>query len=619
MGFTSWQERYKHKLTSAQEALKQVRSGSRVFVGSACGEPTLLLTALRERGEELADTEIINILTMGVAPYVEPELASNLRYSSLFLSGTTRQAVSEGRADYTPVFLSDVPALFKSGQIPIDTALIEISPPDEHGFCSYGISVDITKSATESAKIVIAEVNANMPRVLGDSFINVENIDILVESNLPILEPKAPATDETVSRVGEYVAELIGDGATIQCGIGTVSEALLPCIKDRRDLGVHTELFSEGLIDLIEAGVVTGNRKTLHRGKVVASFCMGTRRLYDFVDNNPLFEFHPSEYTNDPFIISQNDNMISINAALEVDLTGQVCADSLGYTFYSGIGGHADFIRGAARSKGGKPIIVLPSTTRDGSKSRIVPHLSTGAGVVTTRGDVHYVVTEYGIAYLHGKSIRDRAMALINIAHPKFREELLAVAKERHYVYADQALPPRGTQYPKELVCHKTFEGGLDVLFRPIKPADERVLQEFFYSLSDKSIYKRFFSPKRYFPHKEAQPWVNIDYSRWMVIAGLIGDKERGEKVIALAHYKRGGESENKAYITLAVAESYQNRGIGTSLLQYLAQVARERGVAVFTASVLYENKTVLSVIRKIGREIETTPRGLYYSVSIKL
>ena len=618
MKYIPWQERYKHKLSSHQEALKCVKRGQRVFIGSACAEPQLLVEELSRLGAQLADTEIVHTLTLGTAPYVKPKFIDSFRYSSFYIGPNVRQAVSEGRADYIPTFLSEVPAIFRSGRIPIDVALIQVSPPDKQGFCSYGISVDVVKSAAESARIVIAEVNPQMPRTLGDSFIHVDDIDILVESDRPILEinPVIP-DEEVVSKIAGNVAQLIEDGDTFQIGIGRVPHAILPFLKDKKDLGVHTEVFGNGTIDLIESGAITCKKKTLHPGKIIASFCMGSRRLYDFVDNNPFFEFHPSDYTSDPLIISQNDKMVAINAALEVDLTGQVCADSSGHFFYGGIGVHSDFIRGAARSKGGKPIIILPSTTRDGLSSRIVPHLSEGAGVVTTRGDIHYVVTEYGIANLHGRNIRHRAMDLIRIAHPKFREELLATAKEYHYVYSDQVLPPVNTQYPKGLETYETLKDNLVIFFRPIKPSDERMLQEFFYSLSDRAIYRRYFTPKKTLLHHEAQWLVNLDYREQIAIAGIKRDEKGNERMVAVGRYIMD-RSSNMAEVDFAVADQYHSKGVGSFLLKYLIQIAKERGISGFTAEVLASNPAMLRVFHKSGYVIKSILDGGSHSISFR-
>jgi len=613
-----WQERYKHKLYSQQDALKCIKRGQRVFVGSACAEPQLLVEELTNLGSQLSDTEIIHTLTLWSAPYVEPKFIDSFRYSTFYVGPNVRQAVSEGRADYIPTFLSDVPAIFRSGRIPIDVALIQVSPPDKQGFCSYGISVDVVKSAAESARIVIAEVNPRMPRTLGDSFIHVDDIDILVASDRPIIEVNPVIPDEEITfQIAEKTAQLIEDGDTIQMGIGRIPYAIFPFLRDKKDLGIHTEVFGDGTIKLIESGIITCKKKTLHPGKVIASFCMGSRHLYDFVDNNPFFEFHPSDYTSNPFIISQNDRMVAINAALEVDLTGQVCADSSGHLFYGGIGVHCDFIRGAARSRGGKSIIVLPSTTVDGSKSRIVPHLSEGAGVVTTRGDVHYVITEYGIANLRGRNIRHRAMDLIRIAHPKFRKELLAAAKEYSYVYPDQVLPPLTAQYPKELETYKTFKDNLVVFFRPVKPSDERMLQEFFYSLSDRSTYRRYFTSKKTLLHKEAQWLVNLDYREQMAIVGIKKDEKGNEKIITVGRYFLD-RTTNMAEVDFTIGDQDQNKKVGSFLLRYLIQIAKEQGISGFTAEVLATNPAMLKVFYKSGCIIKSILDGGSYSISFR-
>ena len=428
----AWERIYHERMTTAEEAVQVIQSGQRVFLTGNCSVPQKALAALvkRARAGEVENVEIVQVLTVGDADYVSPDLAGKLRVNTLFISANVRKAVHEGRADFTPIFLSEIPGLFRSGQLPLDVALIHVSPPDEHGFCSFGIEVGITKPAAESAKYVIAEVNDRMPRALGDSFIHVSKIDkfIPVSYNLPEMPQGSPG--EVQMRIAEYIAELVPDGATLQLGIGGIPDAVLLYLRDKKDLGIHTEMFSDGVVELVEQGVITNERKTIHRGKIIVGFVLGSQRLYDFVDNNAMVEFHPTDYVNDPFIISQNDNMISINSAIEVDLTGQVCADSIGPKFYSGVGGQVDFVRGAARSKGGKPIIALPSTAKGGSISRIVSTLKPGAGVTTSRNDVHYVVTEYGVAYLHGKTIRQRVNSLINIAHPDFRDQLRYEAKK---------------------------------------------------------------------------------------------------------------------------------------------------------------------------------------------
>lgn len=420
----SWELEYKKKLQTADEALRCVRSGTRVYIQPGCAEPEALVEALMRRAPELYDVEIVHMMTMGCAPYVAPEMAGHFRHNAMFIGGNVREAINDGRADYTPIYLSEIEALFESGAMPIDVALIEVSPPDSHGFCSFGVGVDTTLTAAKCARYVVAQVNDYMPRTYGDSFIHVSDLDAVVESSRPLCELKKPEVTEMHVAIARHVAGLIEDGAVLQTGVGGIPDAVLPFLGDRKDLGVHSELVSEGVIPLIENGVITGARKNYKPRKIIVGFALGTRRFFEFVDNNPIFEFHPTAYTNDPALIARNDNMVAINSALQVDLTGQVCSDSIGNQFYSGIGGQVDFLRGASRSKGGKPIIAISSTAKNGTISRIVPMLSPGAGVVTSRGLVRYVVTEHGVAYLHGKSIRERARALIQIADPKFRAEL---------------------------------------------------------------------------------------------------------------------------------------------------------------------------------------------------
>lgn len=420
----SWQIEYKKKLRTPDEALRCVQSGMRVYIQPGCAEPETLVEALIRRAPAVYDVEIVHMMTMGCAPYVAPEMAGHFRHNAVFIGPNVREAINDGRADYTPIYLSEIEELFESGAMPLDVALLELSPPDSHGFCSFGVGVDTSLTAAKCARYVVAQINDQMPRTYGDSFIHVNEIDVIVESSRPLCTPKEHQSTDMHNAIARNVAGLIGDGSVIQTGIGGIPDAVLPLLMDRKDLGIHSELVSDGVIPLIESGVITGARKNFKPRKVIVGFVIGTKRMFEFVDNNPIFEFHPTSYTNDPLLIARNDNMIAINSALEVDLTGQVCSDSIGTFFYSGIGGQVDFLRGASRSKGGKPIIALPSTAKKGTLSRIKPMLSPGAGVVTSRGLIRYVVTEYGVAQLHGKSIRERAKALIEVAHPKFREEL---------------------------------------------------------------------------------------------------------------------------------------------------------------------------------------------------
>jgi 4-hydroxybutyrate CoA-transferase len=420
----SWKVEYMKKLRTPDEALRGVRSGMRVYIQPGCAEPETLVEALMRRAPDLEDVEIVHMMTFGAAPYVAPDMAGHFRHNAMFIGGNVREAINDGRADYTPIYLSEIEALFESGAMPIDVALIEVSPPDAHGFCSFGVGVDTTLTAAKCAGYVVAQVNDQMPRTYGDSFIHVTDIDAVVESSRPLCAKNESKIDDIHVAIARNVAGLIEDGAVLQTGIGGIPDAVLPFLMDRKDLGVHSELVSEGVMPLIDAGVINGARKNFKPRKIILGFAIGSKKLFDFVDNNPIFEFHPTSYTNDPLFIARNDNMVAINSALQVDLTGQVCSDSIGTLFYSGIGGQVDFLRGASRARGGRPIIALPATAKNGTVSRITPMLSPGAGVVTSRGLIRYVVTEFGVAYLHGKSIRERAKALIEIAHPKFRDEL---------------------------------------------------------------------------------------------------------------------------------------------------------------------------------------------------
>jgi len=430
----SWETDYKKRLQTADEALACVQSGMRVYIQPGCAEPETLVEALMRRGPFVEDVEIVHMMTMGAAPYVAPEMAGHFRHNAMFIGGNVREAINEGRADYTPIYLSEIEAQFESGAMPIDVALLELSPPDSHGFCSFGVGVDTSLTAAKCARYVVAQINDQMPRTYGDSFIHVTDLDAIVDSSRPLCAITLPEISDMHRAIARNVAGLIEDGSVLQTGIGGIPDAVLPFLTDRKDLAAHSELVSDGVIPLIEAGVLTGARKNFKPRKIILGFALGTKRLFDFVDNNPIFEFHPTAYTNDPALIARNDKMVAINSALQVDLTGQVCSDSIGSRFYSGIGGQVDFLRGSSRSKGGKAIIAISSTAKDGTISRIVPMLSPGAGVVTSRGLIRFVVTEYGVAYLHGKTIRERAQALIDIAHPKFREELYQFCEKTRWL-----------------------------------------------------------------------------------------------------------------------------------------------------------------------------------------
>lgn len=430
----NWRDEYRRKSTSPAEAVQCIQSNMRVYIHPGCAEPEALVEALLERGPSVKNVEILHLMTTGRADYIAPQMEGHFRHNAMFIGGNVRQAINEGRADYTPIFLSQVEDLFEGGQIPIDVALIQVSPPDAHGYCSFGVGVDATLTAARCAKLVVAQVNDHMPRTFGDSFIHVKDIDVVVEVSRPLCELKPHQITDVHRAIGRRISGLIEDGATLQLGIGGIPDAVLRELTNHRDLGIHTEMLSDSVIPLIEEGTINGSCKTIHRGKIILGFVLGSKKLFDYVHNNPVFEFHPNKYTNDPWVISQNDRMVAINSALQVDITGQVCADSIGTSFYSGIGGQVDFIRGASQSKGGKSFIAIPSTAKNGTISRIVPMLDPGAGVVTSRGAVHYVVTEFGVAYLHGRTIRQRAEALIEIAHPKFRSELYAYCEKTRWL-----------------------------------------------------------------------------------------------------------------------------------------------------------------------------------------
>jgi len=603
--------------TNLERVFEHIHGGDKIFIGTGCGKPSYLVKELADYVENnpkaFADAEIFHVWTLGVAPYVKPKFEMNFRHNAFFIGDNTRGAVNKGLADYTPIFLSAVPDLFHRDVIPVDVALIQLSTPDEHGYMSYGISVDIVKSAVENADVVIAQVNENMPRVLGESFIHIEDVDYVIPYDEPLLEYETGEVDETTDAIGKNVARLVEDGATIQVGYGSIPDAIVASLENKQDLGVHTELLTDGVVELMKKGIVTNEQKSIHRGKAIASFCMGHRDTYAYLNNNPELEFRPIEYTNKPTVIAQNHKMTAINTALEIDLTGQVTAESLGHEFYSGIGGQADFMRGAALSDGGKNIIALPSTAKNGEVSRIVPFLKEGAGVTLTRGDVHYVVTEYGSAYLHGKNIRERAVALISIAHPRFREQLLEEAKKYNLVYQDQMMVTgQGGIYPVDLEKYVHLPDDQRVLLRPVKPADEDLLKDLFYNLSNETIYKRFMGVKHYLPRQQLHELANVDYSKNMAIVAVIGEEEK-EELVGVGRWGLD-EDTNSAEVAFVVRDDWQQQGVGTELLKYLTQIAKRRGLYGFTADVLVNNRGMLRLFEKMDFTMEKELKdGVYH------
>jgi acyl-CoA hydrolase len=559
-----------------------------------------LVEGLVEHGEHLADNDIVHLMTLGPAPYVQPGMENRFRHTAFFIGHNVRAAVAEGRADFMPVFLSEIPALIKSRRVRIDVAMIQVSLPDRHGYVSLGVSVDIVRSAVESADLVLAEVNPKTPRTYGDSFIHLDRIDALVPVDYHLPELPAKPADEVSTEIARHVASLIPNGATLQLGIGKIPDAVLAALSNHRDLGVHSEMFSDGVMNLVEEGVITGRKKTLLPGKVVTSFLMGSRKLYEWVSDNPVVEMRPSDFTNDPFNVARNERMVAVNSALAVDLTGQVAADTLMGNFFSGIGGQVDFIRGASRSHGGKPIIALPSTAK--GSSRIQPALEEGAGVVTSRGDVRYIVTEFGMADLWGKNIRQRTLALIEIAHPDFRAELLNAAKERSYVFADQITSEN--LYPSEETRTIRLKTGQTVELRPARLSDEEALQDLFYRLSDESTYRRFMAYKNVHPHSEMQKLVDSDYEHNMALLATMSDGPE-EQILAMTRYDVD-PGTRLADIAFVVQDAWQGHGLGTLLMKRMGEIAKARGVSGFTADVMDSNKPMLMVFHKSGLHVRS-------------
>ncbi|MBK7582227.1 MAG: GNAT family N-acetyltransferase [Myxococcales bacterium] len=609
---TGWQARYADKLASAGEAVRLIHRGRRILIGSGAAEPATLVQALVEQGDHLSDNEIVHLLTLGPAPYVAPGLQHRFRHTAFFIGQNVREAVHQGRADFMPVFLSEIPSLIRSRRVRIDVVLVQVSPPDAHGYVSLGVAVDIVRAAVDSADLVIAEVNPRMPRTLGDSFVPVSRIDRLVPVDAPLHQLAVEPLDDVCRAIGRNVASLIPDGATLQTGIGRIPHAVTEALRERRDLGVHTEMLSDSVMDLVEAGVVTGRKKTLLPGKIVTSFAMGTQRLYDWIHDNPAVELRPSDFTNDPFVIAQHDNMIAINSALGVDLTGQVAADTLMGRFFSGIGGQVDFIRGAARSRGGKPIIALPATAKDGQMSRIQAVFEQGAGIVTSRGDVHFVVTEFGVADLWGKSIRERATALVEIAHPDFRGELLDAAKARHYVFASQVASR--ARYPWEEESWVEI-GGKRLKLRPVRAADLETLQDLLYRLSDESTYLRFLQHKKSHSYEEMLDLVNLDYANNMALV-LCDEAGPAPDILAVARYDVD-PATGFADIAFVVRDEFQGKGTGTLLMRRMAEIGKARGLAGFTATVHPTNAKMLGVFNKSGLRVRTTLDSGVYSVEM--
>jgi acyl-CoA hydrolase/GNAT superfamily N-acetyltransferase len=587
------------KVVNAEQAMAKIKNGSRIFIGTGCGEPQHLIHAM-VKNTRIQDAMLYQMLSFTLAGYVDDaDFLKRFALKLFFISSSMRKAAFEGKIDYVPAYLSQIPKLFAARRIGLDAALVQVSPPDHFGFCSLGVSVDITKAGMDAASLVIAQVNPRMPRTWGDSIVHVDDLDYLVPYEEPLVEVLPAVKDpEAAARIGYYVSQLVEDGATLQIGFGQLPYAILPHLMDKKDLGIHTQLITDAFIPLLTNKTINNRKKSLLPERLVASLCMGSEKLYRYVDNNPQFYFRSSEFVNDPTVIARNDHLVSISSALEVDLTGQVCTDSIGDMFYSGIGDQVDYIRGSAMSKGGFSIIALPSTAHNKKVSRIVPSLSEGAGAATTRGDVDFVVTEYGIAELKGKSIYQRVMELAKISHPKFREELIEVAKKRHYIFADQLAPVQDDLiFLESYKTRKALKNGRMVEIRPLLPSDEFEYRSFFYSLQEETIYHRFFYRLKLFSHEMAQQqWASVDYRKNVSIVGLI--QYRGHKeIVAIGSY--ADDNGGRAEVAFVVREDFQGMGIATLMLKQLEVIARSNDFKGFIASVLCENVAMQHVFKK--------------------
>ncbi|MCB1761694.1 MAG: GNAT family N-acetyltransferase [Gammaproteobacteria bacterium] len=571
-----------------------VESGNRIFIGSFAAVPHALIKDFIDNVKGLHDIEVVHLLATGENIWTRKEYRNLFKVNSLFIGQGSREAIAQGYADYTPCFQSEIPRLFEEGILPLDVALVMVTPPDQYGYCSFGVSVDVVASACRSARRVVAQINPRMPRTSGQSFIHISQIDAWIAHEEPIYELPAVPVDRVTEQIGQYVSMLVEDGSTLQCGIGKIPDAVLRCLGNHKDLGVHSEMLTDGFIDLMKNGVINNSRKTLHPGKTIASFCLGSQRLYEIVDRNPHVELHPTEHVNNPVNIARNDNMVAINSAIEVDLSGQVVSDSVGYRFYSGIGGQVDFIRGAAMSRGGKPVIALPSTARNGTLSRIVPYITEGGGVVTSRGDVHYVVTEWGIATLRGKSIRERALEMIQVAHPDFRDQLLREVRQHYWVPEYQTQKPTTVAGMEGVEAKKLLFGGESYLLRPLHPADERALQEFFYSHNRETLLMRYSHHPKQMSREKASALVTVDQGRDLAYC-VVKRKGTREEIEAVGRFYFV-EHDNSAEAAFVVREIHQGKGMAKCLLKEMIHVARKRGIKTMFAYVRAENKPMLNV-----------------------
>ena len=592
-----WKQRYATKLVTVEEAASHVKNGDRIYFGSMCSEPKTIIEALGNTRVE--DVEIVQFIRGDYATNLAAKIPGRFVIKSFFVGGRTGEQERPSEADYVPLFHSQIPNFFRNRRIAIDVALIQVAPPDRFGRFSLGISVDITKSAVESARIVIAQVNSKMPRTSGDASIMIDDIDYLVEADEELFEMPQEILGERERIISYYCGELIDDGSILQFGFAGISQGLMDHLKDRRNLGLHTEILTEFLVDLIECGAVNNSTKKMYRGKSLATCCMGTKRLYDFVDNNSMVEFYTSDVVLNPLFIAANDKVVAVNLALQVDLRGQIRQGNPTWTAFEGSGGDHDFMLGASMSRGGRSIVCLRSTSIKSGRSTIVPSFGPKAAVIMNRGEVNYIVTEYGIAYLGGRTIRERAMALIEVAHPDHREDLMRQAREMGYIYPDQIYYKSvSPEFRQRIRRDHLFRDGLKCHIRAVRPTDETMLRDLFYNLSESSIYFRYFSPKRSMPHKNLQSYANLREDEGVSIVVTTGPREN-RKMIAEARYMIE-PGEGFADTAFMVDENYQGRGIATYLLNYLIEIAKERGLKGFKADVLFSNQPMLKVYEKV-------------------
>ena len=607
---TYWADNYVEKRCSAKEAIGRIKPGQRVFIGSSCGEPQYLVRKLADAADMFTDIEIVRLLSLESTPLTliaEKTKDQSFNIRSFYLGSAKPRSLARNKRFITPMNLSDVPRLFKTRRLPIHVALIQVSPPDDFGWMSLGISVDITLSAAFSADFVIAQVNPRMPRVLGHSFIHVNDVDAIVEHEEDLLTIDELPELDAANHIGRQIARLIDDGSTIQISPGTTPQATLLALSHKNDLGIHTQYVTTDIMRLVSMGVITNRKKGFNEGKLVASCAIGSKNLYEFLDDNPAIEFYPSDYVNDPRIISQHHKMVSMNVPMAMDLTGQVAADALFYNHFSGITGMLDFIRGTSRSEGGKSILMLTSTSVDGKKSRIVPMLNDTA-IVVPRGDVQYVVTEYGAVNLFGKSLQERAMAMISIAHPDFREELFFEARKMGLLGAERTLSEsmQGI-YPIKLEETREIGGEL-ITIRPAKPVDERRIQEHFYAQDKDDIYSRFFQAKTRFVRDDVESMFQIDYVKNLTLLALVGEFGFG-KVVAVAEYLLD-LARNIAEIAFSVSKEWQGKGLGKIMMNKLSEAARENGISGLMAYTLPRNQGMIKLFKSLPYKTETVYDG---------